>query len=92
MAPVKLNWTVESMKSAQEEVIKTSTLEAWPTLNNKTSTVGENSIQHIRNINMRLALKYSYRLLTCSKSCIASWIATESDEMIKITPKDASGL
>jgi hypothetical protein len=59
MAPVKLNWTVESMKSAQEEVIKTSTLEAWP---------------------------------TCSKSCIASWIATESDEMIKITPKDASGL
>jgi len=47
------------MKSAQEEVQKTSTLEAWP---------------------------------TCSKSCIASWIATESDEMIKITPKDASGL
>ena len=25
------------MKSAQEEVKKTSTLEAWPTLNNKTS-------------------------------------------------------
>ena len=48
--PVKLNWTVESMKSAQEEVKKTSTLEAWPTLKNKTSMVSGNSIQVIRNI------------------------------------------
>ena len=47
--PVKLNWTVESMKSAQEEVQKTSTLEAWPTLNNKTSMVDGNSLQDIRN-------------------------------------------
>ena len=52
MAPVQLNWTVESMKSAQEEVKKTSTLEAWPTLKNKTSMVSGNSIQVIRNINM----------------------------------------
>ena len=37
--PVKLKWTVDSMKSAQEEVKKTSTLEAWPTLNNKTSMI-----------------------------------------------------
>jgi len=47
------------MKSAQEEVKKTSTLEAWP---------------------------------TCSKSCIASWIATESDKMIEIKTKDTLGL
>ena len=47
--PVKLNWTVESMKSAQEEVKKTSTLEAWPTLNNKTSMAYGNSLQDIRN-------------------------------------------
>jgi len=53
--PVKLNWTVESMKSAQEEVKKTSTLEAWP---------------------------------TCSKSCIVSWIATESEKMMEIKTKD----
>ena len=37
------------MKSAQEEVQKTSTLEAWPTLNNKTSMVDGNSLQDIWN-------------------------------------------
>ena len=50
--PVKLNWTVGSMKSAQEEVQKTSTLEAWPTLNNKTSIIIFN-IQNLLKLNVR---------------------------------------
>ena len=37
-------------------------------------------------------LKQSYRILTCSKSCIVSWIATESDKMIEIKTKDTLGL
>ena len=82
------------MKSAHEEVKKTSTLEAWPTLNNKTSMIIFN-IQNFLKLNvrnMRLTLKYSYRMLTCSKSCIVSWIATESDKMIEIKTKDTLGL
>ena len=63
--PVKLNWTVGSMKSAQEEVKKTSTLEAWPTLNNKTSMF----IFDIQNLlakceksvaNSQIVLSYTY--------------------------------
>ena len=50
--PVKLNWTVDSMKSAQEEVKKTSTLEAWPTLNDKTSMIIFN-IQNLLKLNVR---------------------------------------
>ena len=50
--PVRLNWTVGSMKSAQEEVKKTSTLEAWPTLNNKTSMFIFN-IQNLQESNVR---------------------------------------
>ena len=53
--PVKLNWTVDSMKSAQEEVKKTSTLEAWPTLNNKTSMF----ICDIQNLRESICGKFS---------------------------------
>ena len=79
------------MMSAQEEVKKTSTLEALPTLNDKTSMITFN-IQNLLKLNVWQTLKLSYHLLTCSKSCIASWIATESDKMIEIKAKDTLGL
>ena len=62
MAPVRLNWTVDSMKSAQEEVKKTSTLEAWPTLNDKTSIFNiQNLLKWIKYVaNSQIVISYTY--------------------------------
>ena len=50
------------MKSAQEEVKKTSTLEAWPTLDNKTSMIIFN-IQNLLKLyvtNSQIVISYTY--------------------------------